>query len=87
MSDEIRKLNWLKESMEEGQAWLRSQRGYGDWKKSMDTLAGRPDAQMIPTYRSQLVTGRLKRNTVRAQTSSRYGHTLLITRRLGRRRT
>ena len=63
MSDEIRKLNWLKESMEEGQAWLRSQRGYGDWKKSMDTLAGRPDAQMIPTYRSQLVTGRLKRNT------------------------
>lgn len=62
-SDDIRKLNWLKEQMEEGQAWLRSQRGYGDWKKAMDTLAGRPDAQAIPTYRSQLVTGRLKRNT------------------------
>ena len=63
VSDEIRRLNWLKEQMEEGQAWLRSQRGYGDWKKAMDTLAGRPDAQLISTYRSQLTTGRLKRNT------------------------
>ena len=42
---------------------MRSQRGYGDWKKAMDTLAGRSDPALTPAYRSQLVTGRLKRNT------------------------
>lgn len=62
-AEDTRVLNWLKEHMENGRTWQKSQRGYGDWKKSMDMLAGRPDAQMMPTYRSQLVTGRLKRNT------------------------
>lgn len=61
-ADSARKLSWLKEHMEEGQSWLRSQRGYGDWKKAMDTLAGRADPALSPAYRSQLVTGRLKRN-------------------------
>jgi hypothetical protein len=56
------KLGWLNESCEEGLAWQRSQRGFGDWRKSMDVLAGRIDPAMIPIYRSQLATGRLKRN-------------------------
>lgn len=57
-----RKIVWLNEACEEGNSWQRSQRGFGDWRKSMDVLAGRIDPAMIPVYRSQLTTGRLKRN-------------------------
>lgn len=59
---ETRRLRWIDEQCEEGLAWQRTQRGYGDWKKSFNVLAGMPDAALVPTYRSQLVTGRLKRN-------------------------
>ena len=56
------KIGWINEQCEEGQSWLRSQRGYADWKKAFDTLAGRAEVAAIPAYRSQLTTGRLKRN-------------------------
>lgn len=61
-ADQIRKLGWVNEHCEEGISWQRSQRGYGDWKKALDVLSGRTDPQLVPTYRSQLSTGRLKRN-------------------------
>lgn len=61
-AEERQKVGWLNESCEEGMLWQRSQRGFGDWRKSMDILAGRLDPAMAPTYRSQLTTGRLKRN-------------------------
>lgn len=61
-SDSNAKLNWLNEQCEEGQSWIRSQRGYGDFKKSLDILSGKPDPLLVPTYRSQITTGRLKRN-------------------------
>lgn len=56
------KLGWINEQCEEGQSWMRSQRGYGDWRKAFDILSGRAELANIPAYRSQLTTGRLKRN-------------------------
>lgn len=61
-ADPSRKLIWINEHCEDGTAWQRTQRGYGDWKKAFDILSGRPDPLLVPTYRSQLSTGRLKRN-------------------------
>lgn len=60
---ESRKLGWLNSSVEEGQAWLKSQRGYSDFRRALDTLSGRDtSAQPAAAYRSQLNTNRLKRN-------------------------
>ena len=59
---EDRKLGWLNESTEEGQNWLRVQRGAGDWRKSLDLLAGRADATDRASYRSGLSANRLKRD-------------------------
>lgn len=56
------KIGWLNEACEEGISWQKSQRGFGDWRKAMDILSGRVDPSSIPAYRSQLTTGRLKRN-------------------------
>jgi len=56
-----RKLNWLNSCTEEGQAWLKSQRGYSDWRRALDTISGRMD-QVVPEYRSKLNTNHLKRN-------------------------
>jgi hypothetical protein len=61
--DESRKIGFLNESVEEGSAWLRSQRGYSDFRKALDVLSGQ-DSQSprTPAYRSHLNTNRLKRN-------------------------
>jgi hypothetical protein len=61
--DESRRLGWLNESVEEGQAWLKSQRGYTDFRKSLDTLSGM-DTSVVQTaaYRSKLNPNPLKRN-------------------------
>jgi hypothetical protein len=56
-----KKLAWLSESMQEGQAWLKSQRGYEDMRKALDVLSGRM-TDVIPEYKSQLNSNRLKRN-------------------------
>lgn len=56
-----RKLGWLDESCEEGNAWLKVQRGSSDWRKALDVIAGKLDAT-IPAYRSQMNTNLLKRN-------------------------
>jgi hypothetical protein len=60
MSD-TRLLSWCEEAMQEGQAWLKMQRGYGDWRKALDILAGRGGLDLYD-YRSRLKTNRLKRN-------------------------
>lgn len=58
-----RKVKWLNEQTEDGQAWLKSQRGYGDFKKAFDTFAGVDyDDKGQISYRSSLNTFRLKRN-------------------------
>lgn len=62
-ASESYKLGWLNEQTEDGLAWQRSQRGYGDWQKAFEILSGR-GTNLSPTaaYRSQLRTARLKRN-------------------------
>lgn len=61
-ASENQKLGWLNEHAEDGQAWQKSQRGWGDWAKAFDILAGRTSSIETSSYRSQLVTARLKRN-------------------------
>lgn len=60
-ASEGRKLGWLTETVQEGQAWFKSQRGYGDMRKALDVISGRMN-DIIPEYRSALNTNRLKRN-------------------------
>jgi hypothetical protein len=62
MTDESRKLGWLDESVQEGQAWIKSQRGFGDFRKSLDIISGRDLGRSVPDYRSRISTNRLKRN-------------------------
>lgn len=58
------KLGWLNDITEEGISWLKSQRGAQDFRKALDTLAGRDTgARSAAAYRSQVNPNRLKRNT------------------------
>ncbi len=61
-TSDVRKRGWLNEATEEGQNWLRSQRGYVDWRKSLDIISGKADAPDQVAYRSKIKTNRLKRN-------------------------
>ena len=56
------KLGWLDDVVVEGQAWLRSQRGYSDFRKALDILSGTGAATPRAEYRSKVATNRLKRN-------------------------
>src|SRR3979490_219949 len=56
------KLGWLNEQAEDGIAWQKSQRGYGDWHKAFEILSGRSGLNELASYRSALSTARLKRN-------------------------
>lgn len=59
---EDKKIGWLNEATEEGQNWLRAQRGFGDFQKAMDIISGRTDFPDLTEYRSKMSTNRLKRN-------------------------
>jgi|ERR1700680_229798 len=60
---EGRKIGWLNECTQEGQAWLKSQRGYKDYHKALSILAGQDsDYRQIAEYRSRVSSNRLKRN-------------------------
>lgn len=60
---EDRRLGWLNSATQEGQAWLKSQRGFQDFRKALDTISGRDTNAYSPSsYRSRLNTNRLKRN-------------------------
>ena len=41
------RLGWLNESVEEGNAWNESQRGFQDWRKSLDILSGAVDSKAM----------------------------------------
>lgn len=58
---ETRMLGWCAEAIQEGQAWLKMQRGYSDMRKSLDVLSGRGGMELYD-YRSRIKTNRLKRN-------------------------
>jgi len=59
--DEKRKIGWLDSVSEEGLAWLKSQRGYRDFRKALDVISGGTDLKTTD-YRSKLNTNPLKRN-------------------------
>jgi hypothetical protein len=61
--DEDRILGWCNEATEQGQAWLKSQRGYPELRKALDILSGKDISPLTPSYRSRINTNRLKRNT------------------------
>jgi len=56
------KLGWLNEAVEEGQHFIRAQRGTLDWTRALDIVAGRYHAKEILEYRSDLTANRLKTN-------------------------
>ncbi len=56
------KLGWLNESVEQGQSWIESQRGYADIRKGLDILSGIGEKGNILDYRSQISGRRLKTN-------------------------
>lgn len=63
MAADSLKIGWLDDCTEDGQSWLKSQRGYSDFRKALDTLSGRDGAARPPAvYRSQLNPNRLKRD-------------------------
>ncbi len=60
-TSESRLLGWCTDAVQEGQSWLKMQRGYSDWRKSLDILSGRTSVELFD-YRSRVKTNRLKRN-------------------------
>lgn len=58
---EGRILGWCSEAMQEGQNWLKGQRGYSDMRKAMDIISGKM-AGDVADYRSRLSTNQLKHN-------------------------
>ena len=55
-------VGWVNEATEQGQAWLKSQRGYPDISRALDILSGKDINPITPSYRSKINTNRLKRN-------------------------
>lgn len=59
---EADKIAWINESCQEGANWNKNQRGYDDWQKGLDIIAGRIPRDKTMQYRSQLTSNRLKTN-------------------------
>lgn len=59
---ESQKIGWLDDAVSQGQAWLKSQRGYPDFRKALDILSGTGVSGPKADYRSRVSTNRLKRN-------------------------
>ena len=61
-ASEDRRLGWRRESVEQGAAWCESQRGFADWRKSLDIISGQESQKDLLFYRSHLSGHRLKTN-------------------------
>lgn len=59
---EADKIAYLNEACQEGANWNKSQRGYSDWQKGLEIIAGRIAQDKVLQYRSQLTGNRLKTN-------------------------
>lgn len=60
---ESAKLGWLNEAVEEGEAWMRNQRGYTDFRKALDVLSGKTESPLtLAEYRSKIGSNGLKRD-------------------------
>lgn len=62
ISSESYRVGWCNELIEEGNAWLRSQRGSTDFNRALDTIAGKDTLLTSASYRSHIDPNRLKRN-------------------------
>jgi hypothetical protein len=62
MTEESRRLGWLDESVQEGQSWLKVQRGYTDIQRSFNIVSGKDVGPLRAEYRSAVNTCRLRRN-------------------------
>ena len=57
-------IGWLNEAVEEGQTWIKNQRGYGDFRRALNVISGiDTGADAGAAYRSKVNPNRLKRNT------------------------
>jgi len=56
------KLGWLNESCEQGSAYNENQRGFKDWRKGLEIIAGTEGGAGKLDYRACLSSGRLKTN-------------------------
>lgn len=61
-ASEDRKLGWLREATEQGALWIQSQRGFKDWRASLDVISGEEDPRDVLSYRSRISGRRLKTN-------------------------
>ena len=59
---ESKKIGWLNEAVQEGELWLKSQRGFADWTAGLDILSGTYGDKDLLKYRSNLTGNRLKVN-------------------------
>lgn len=59
---ESRKLGWINEATQEGESWIKSQRGFADWTAGLDILSGTYGDRDLLRYRSNLTGNRLKIN-------------------------
>lgn len=62
-SPENTRIGWMDEMLQDSQGWLKSQRGYKDFQRSLDILSGQDSAYSSTVeYRSRVSSNRLKRN-------------------------
>ena len=59
---EADRIGWINEHCQDGANWNRAQRGYSDWQKGLEIVAGRLGQDKVLQYRSQLTGNRLKTN-------------------------
>lgn len=59
---EADKIAYLNEAAQEGANWNKSQRGYDDWQRGLEIIAGRISKDKALQYRSQMTGNRLKTN-------------------------
>ena len=59
---EADKIAYLNEAAQEGANWNKMQRGFDDWQRGLDIIAGRIPRDKTLNYRSQLTSNRLKTN-------------------------
>ncbi len=60
---EDRRLGWLRESLQTGEAYLKSQRAYGDIDRAIEII-GSNDDEKIPKYLSHVRPNRIKRHQI-----------------------
>lgn len=61
-ASESRKIGWINEHCQDGESWHKSQRGYDDWLKGLEIIAGQSGQKDLLAYRSNLTSNRLKVN-------------------------